>query len=167
MNVKEKFDLNFSSTSTYNWARYTQIANTSFQQPDGDFFTQIFSVEPTYTTKSGFIFSSDFDYLINRGQTAGYNQSIPLWHAGIAKQLFKKKEGEIRLSVFDLLNQNKSITRNAEQNYIEDIRSDVLKRYFMLTFTYNLRKFGQQTGNPMMNMMRGGGDRQIIRMDPR
>jgi hypothetical protein len=124
------------------------------------------SVEPTYTTKNGFIFSSDFDYLINRGQAEGYNQTIPLWHAGIAKQLFKKKEGEIRLSVFDLLNQNKSITRTVEQNFIEDIRSDVLKRYFMLTFTYNLRKFGgQQQGNPMMNMMRGG--ERIIRMDPR
>ncbi|HEX8333068.1 MAG TPA: outer membrane beta-barrel protein [Segetibacter sp.] len=166
MNVKERFDLNFSSTSTYNWARYTQVANTNFQQPDGDYFTQIFSVEPTYTTKNGFIFSSDFDYLINRGQTEGYNQSIPLWHAGIAKQLFKKKEGEIRLSVFDLLNQNKSITRTVEQNYIEDIRSDVLKRYFMLTFTYNLRKFGaapQQ--NNRMNMMRGGDGNRTFRMD--
>lgn len=166
MNLKERFDMNFSSTSTYNWARYSQNTNSAFQQPNGDYFTQVFSVEPTYTTKNGFIFSSDFDYLLNRGQTEGYNQSIPLWHAAIAKQLFKKKEGEIRLSVFDLLNQNKSITRNVEQNYIEDVRSDVLKRYFMLTFTYNLRKFGgqQQSNNPMQ-MMRG--DRQMMRMDPR
>jgi hypothetical protein len=162
MNLKERLDLNFSSTSTYNWARYTQDQTSTFAQPNGDYFTQIFSIEPTYTTKSGFIFSSDFDYLLNRGQTEGYNQSIPLWHAGIAKQLFKKKEGEIRLSVFDLLNENKSITRNVEQNYIEDVRSDVLQRYFMLTFTYNLRKFGgKQQQNPMMNMMRGGGDRQF------
>jgi hypothetical protein len=166
MNVKERLDLNFSSTSTYNWARYSQTQNSTFQQPNGDFFTQVFSVEPTYSTKSGFIFSSDFDYLLNRGQTEGYNQSIPLWHAAIAKQLFKKKEGEIRFSVFDLLNQNKSITRTVEQNYIEDIRSDVLKRYFMLTFTYNLRKFGaQQQNNPMMNMMRGGGGSRTFRMD--
>jgi hypothetical protein len=166
MNLKEKLDLNFSSTSTYNWARYTQNENSKFQQPNGDYFTQVFSVEPTYSTKKGFIFSSDFDYLLNRGQTEGYNQSIPLWHAAIAKQLFKKKEGEIRLSVFDLLNQNKSITRNVEQNYIEDVRSDVLRRYFMLTFTYNLRKFGgQQQNNPMMNMMRGGGGNRTLRID--
>jgi hypothetical protein len=166
MNVKERLDLNFSSTSTYNWARYSQTQNSTFQQPNGDFFTQVFSVEPTFSTKSGFIFSSDFDYLLNRGQTEGYNQSIPLWHAAIAKQLFKKKEGEIRFSVFDLLNQNKSITRTVEQNYIEDIRSDVLKRYFMLTFTYNLRKFGAQPqNNPMMNMMRGGGGSRTFRMD--
>lgn len=150
MNIKEKFDLNFSSSSTYTWARYTQSPDQN-----GDYFTQIFSVEPTYSSKSGWIIGSDFDYTMYRGQSAGYNQNIALLNASISKLIFKKKDGEIKLSVYDLLNQNKSITRTVEQNYVEDTRTTVLTRYIMLTFTYNLRKFGAKGQQQMPPFMKG------------
>lgn len=166
MNIKEAFDLNFSSVSTYTMARYSLSPELN-----GDFFTQIFSVEPTYSTKNGWIFGADFDYTINRGQSSGFNQSIPLLNASIAKTVFKKKDGEFKLSVFDLLNQNQSISRTVEQNFVQDTRTQVLTRYVMLSFTWNIRKFagkGQQQmppfmrgmfrrdGQPRMQMNRGG-----------
>jgi len=43
-----------------------------------------------YITKS-FILSTDFDYVIYTGQSAGYNRSVPLWNANIAKQFLKRK----------------------------------------------------------------------------
>lgn len=164
MNVKDQFDINFASTSTYTMARYSLN-----KEQNGDFFTQIFSVEPTYSTKNGWIFGSDFDYTINRGQSAGFNQSVPLWTASIAKTVFKKKDGEFKLSVFDLLNQNQSISRTVEQNFIQDTRTQVLTRYVMLTFTYNLRKFGGNNGQQGMpripGMFRNNGQpRMNIRM---
>ena len=51
------------------------------------------------------------------------------------------KQAGLRLTVFDLLNENKSITRNVEQNYVEDVRTEVLNRYFLISFTYHLKKF--------------------------
>jgi hypothetical protein len=53
----------------------------------------------------------------------------------------RAKKAELRLTMFDLLNANKSINRNVELNYIEDVRQEVLNRYFLLSFTYHLRKF--------------------------
>jgi hypothetical protein len=152
-NLKDNFDMNFSSNSTFNFARYTL-------QPEqnGDFFTQSFTVEPTYFTKSGWVISTDFSYVKNAGRADGFNTSIPLWSASIAKQLFKKKEGEIKFYVFDLLNQNVSIARNINGNTIQDVSTRVLTRYFMVSFTYNLRRFGaqgQQQRNPMGDMFRG------------
>jgi hypothetical protein len=41
-----------------------------------------------------------------------------------------------------MLNANRSVTRQVELNYVEDVRTAVLNRYFLLSFTYHLRKFG-------------------------
>lgn len=163
MNLKERFDLNLSTNSTFNIVRYSQQP-----QQNGDFFSQNFSVEPTYSTKNGWIFSGDFDYTFNTGQAEGYNQQVPLFGGSIAKTMFKKKDGELKLSVFDLLNQNQSITRTVAANYIEDVRSQVLNRYVMLTFTWNLRNFaGQgQKGMPaMFNMFKGAGKAMNIKIN--
>ena len=50
--------------------------------------------------------------------------------------------GELKLSVFDLLKQNRSITRTVTESYIEDVQNQVLTQYFMLTFSYKLKNFG-------------------------
>ena len=53
-----------------------------------------------------------------------------------------------------MLNQNVSVTRTISSNAIQDTRANVLTRYAMLTFTYNLRKFAGQ-GQKMPGMFRG------------
>ncbi|NJO24922.1 MAG: outer membrane beta-barrel protein [Bacteroidia bacterium] len=77
------------------------------------------------------------------GLTDGFNQNYWLWNMAVAKKFLKDQKGELRLSVFDLLNQNQSITRTTTESYIEDVNTKVLKQYFMLTFTLNLRNFGK------------------------
>ena len=154
-NLKEKWDINFTSNTMYNIARYTL-------QPtqDADYFSQYLSAEATYYTKSGWSFSTDFDYTYNGGRSDGYNTSIPLLNASIAKQVFKNKAGEIKLYVFDLLNQNQSTTRSIASNYIQDLDTRVLTKYFVISFTYNLRKFKGQNNSgtqPMMKMFKGTG----------
>jgi len=156
-NIKEGFDMNFSSNSSFSFARYTLQP-----QQNGDFFTQTFVAEPTVYTKSGWVFSTDFRYIKNTGRAEGFNTNIPLWSASIAKQLFKKKDGELKFYVFDLLNQNQSLTRNVTGNTIQDVSTVVLKRYFMISFTYNLRSFGAPQGG----MQQRGGPNQLFRGSP-
>ena len=59
----------------------------------------------------------------------------------------------MQLSVFDLLNQNKSITRTVTASYVQDQINEVLQQYFMLTFTYKLKTFGK--GKPQNENERG------------
>lgn len=135
-NLQKNFDVNFTSNSTYNIARYSVN-----KAQNGNYFSESLSTEFTYYTNSGWMVNADFDYKYY-GRGAGYNTSVPLLTMYVAKQIFKDKSGEIKLSVYDLLNQNVSITRSFVNNTIQDVQNKVLTRYVMLTFTYNLRRFG-------------------------
>lgn len=135
LNLKDWFDLGVSGNSTVNYIKYT-IAG----RKNANFYNHRISAEPTINTKNGWLFTNDFDYIMFRGN-ASINQSIPLWNLGVAKLFGRARTAELRLTIFDLMNANKSVSRNAELNYIEDVRQEVLNRYFLLSFTYHLRKF--------------------------
>jgi Outer membrane protein beta-barrel family len=149
-NLKDKWDINFTSNTTLNYATYSL-------QPlqNNNYYAQFFSLEATYFTKKGWIINADFDYTFNGGRADIYNTTIPLLGVSIAKQLFKNKAGEIKLFMFDVLGLNKSISRNIASNYIQDINTQVLNRYVMLSFTYNLKKFGGKNMPPFGKMFRG------------
>jgi hypothetical protein len=141
-NYKERLDLGIGVSTNYTSVRYT---NSVMARNNNSFFTHVFSGDVTYTFPMGLIVATDFDYTMNTGRSDGFNQNIALWNASVAKELFKNKKGEIRLSVNDLLNRNASVNRNAQLNYIEDVRNLALTRYFMFTFTYKLNRMGGRT----------------------
>lgn len=60
-------------------------------------------------------------------------------------QVLKNKSLETKISVFDILNQNTSVNRAVTETYIEDSKTNVLKQYFMLTVTYNIKKLKNKT----------------------
>jgi hypothetical protein len=83
---------------------------------------------------------------------------VPIWNSSFSKLIFKKKQGEIKLAVSDLLNKNKGISQNASANYIQQTTTTVLRRYVLLTFTYNIRNFaGRNTPSSFGDRRDGGG----------
>jgi hypothetical protein len=155
-NLKDNFDMNFFSTTTYN--RGTQTINKG---SNSNYFNEVLTTEATYYTHSGWILASDFSWIKNWGLSQGFNASYPLWNASLSKQVFKNKAGEIKFYVFDLLNQNANVTHTVSNNTVTDSRNMVLPRYFMLSFTYNLRKFpgaGQQQKMPSLFRKMDGFD---------
>jgi len=151
---KNKFDMGFTGGLTYNSARYTLQENLNTE-----YFTQVYTADFSYTFKKDLIASTDFDLLINSGRTDGFNQSIPMWNASLSKQFLKNKAAEVKLTVLDILNQNKSITRTIGDNYFEDNRTNVIRRYFMISLIYNVNRMaGKQMQMPqnMQRMMERG-----------
>lgn len=99
-----------------------------------------------YFTKT-FLWGAQADKNFNRGFN-NISQNPFIINTYIEKQFFKGNVGALRLTAFDLLDENTAISRTVADNYILDSRSNRLSRYFMLTFTMRLNKFAG-TSNPV------------------
>ncbi len=84
---------------------------------------------------------SSFDYTLYYGEAFRDNPRIPILKSQVSRNILKNDRGIIKLSVFDLLNKNLGVQRNANLNYIETLETQTIGRYFMLSFTYKLNKF--------------------------
>ena len=136
-NISEYVDFNVSYNANFNNA--TTISTTS---SSNKYVNQTAGVQLNLLDKKGWFIKNDLTGQSYTGLSAGLNQSFWLWNAAIGKKILKYQAGELKLSVFDLLKQNQSIVRTVTGAYIEDVQSQVLQQYFMLTFTYNLKNFG-------------------------
>lgn len=102
------------------------------------------------------VLTYDFDYVINNGLNSAVNGNPAILNASLEKQFFKKKNGILRLSAFDIFNQNINIRRNVTANTIVDSRTNRLARFFLLSFTYRFQKFkGQRPAAPSFPGMGG------------
>lgn len=92
------------------------------------------------------VWESSVDYTYNPQVAAGIQKSSVRWNAAVNLLFLKQDKGQIKLSVYDLLDQNISVSRTVRENYIQDSETIILRRYFLLTFTYNIRNFGAKVG---------------------
>ncbi len=65
------------------------------------------------------------------------NNSIIKWNAYVSKKFGKKKDFTLKLSVFDILNQNRGYTRTAQGNVITQNNYTTIRRYGMLSLAWN------------------------------
>jgi len=95
---------------------------------------------------------NDFGYTYN-----SINQSFYLWNTSLSYS-FLNKAFMAKIKVYDLLNQNQSITRNISTTSVSDVENTVLKRYAMFSLTYNIKNFaGKAPGGRNRNMGDGMG----------
>src|SRR5690606_21445520 len=95
----------------------------------------------SWMPKIKLVFITDFAFNTYSGLESNTNQNAAVLIVAVGYKFLKRNAGELRLTGFDLFNQNNSISRNVTDTYIQDTISNVLTRYFVLTFTYNLRNF--------------------------
>jgi hypothetical protein len=137
-NISENVDFN-----TY----YNVSANTVSNSIDdksnsnSQYITQTVGGKMNFIFWNGFVFRNDIYFEKYNGISDSFNSSYVLWNISLARKFLKNHLAELELTAFDLLNQNQSFSQNITPNYIEEIRTEVLKQYFMLKFTYQLRKF--------------------------
>ena len=130
-------EIGLSGTVNYQRALYLLQAQPANQSYTTRLSTQLYCPLPM-----GFKLATDLTYTTTAGRSAGFNQPYVSWNGYVSRAFFKRQPGELRLQAFDLLNQNRSLIRTVTDMFVEDSQSQVLKRYVLLSFIYNLRQFG-------------------------
>jgi len=140
-NISQKIDFTLSSNSSYN-----NISNTLQSKLNSSYFNQNTKFKIQLMPWKGLVLQTDLNHQYYDGLSQNFNQNYLLWNAAIGYKFLKDKVAEIRVSIYDILKQNNSITRNTTDTYYEDVQTNVLQRYLMFTFTYNL-KYSKKTGD--------------------
>jgi hypothetical protein len=70
-------------------------------------------------------------------------RNIYILSPSVRKVLGKKDSWEMKLYVFDMLNQNNYIQRNISSNFISEVSNNGVKRFVMFSLIYNFTKNGK------------------------
>jgi len=151
----EKFDLTGGITGSYNHSVYSAqpSANTTYYTINPNF-------DVSYVLPGNFRIATTVEYYRNFGGGDLYNREYTLINPYLSRQFFKNR-ATFRFSVNDALNQNTGISRTTTGTSISDVNYNVLKRYYMLSFTYSLTRIGGRTmGGDVQMPGNGGGGRR-------
>lgn len=149
-NVSEKLDFSIGVNSAY-----TIVKNSLQSSSDNNYYTQNSSAKLNWNIYKGLIINTDITHTFYKGLSQDFDQSFFLWNAYIGYKFLKNKSLEAKFYVYDILNQNRSISRTVNAAYTEDNYTNVLRRYGMLTLTYTFKKF--KSGDaPKLDLPPGG-----------
>lgn len=73
----------------------------------------------------------------NRFSAADQRYNTVVWNATLSRKILKRDAAEIRLSVFDILNQNLGFSRSVTNTVISEEAYTTIRRYGMLSFIWN------------------------------
>lgn len=122
--------------------RYNNTRYSVQENPNSEFVTHTFTMDLFWNWPKRLILENNIQYLYNSSIAPGFRKGVTMWNAAVNYQVFKDRRGTIRLAAYDLLKQNTNVYRTVTQTYIQDMQVQVLQRYYLLSFIYNLRKFG-------------------------
>jgi Outer membrane protein beta-barrel family/CarboxypepD_reg-like domain len=135
-NISEKIDFTLTYTGSYNI-----VQNTLQSAGNNNYFNHTASVKFNWMFYEGFVFNTSLQNTLYEGVSQGFNVDVYLWNIALGYKFLKDKSFELRASVNDVLNQNTGISRTVTGTYVEDDKTQVLKRYLMLTATYTLKYY--------------------------
>ncbi|GAB3201945.1 TonB-dependent receptor [Pontibacter aydingkolensis] len=146
-NLDDKFELSQSFTLSHQRSTYENNAFDNLR-----FNTRAARSEIVVRLPKKLVWEATFDYWYNSNAAPGLQNSYGRLNAGITYLFMKNDRAQLKLSVYDLLDQNITASRSIRENLIQDFQTAALTRYGLLTFTYNIRNFGGKVGgrqNPL------------------
>jgi hypothetical protein len=139
--TKTKFDISVGGSVQITDTKFSIQESLNNRYSDLSFYSDI-----RYNPSKHFNFQLSSEITQYSSQSFSKSHTIPLLGAEISYYFLKNSRGAFTLQGSDLLNRNTGIERSSELNYLRERRSNMLGRFFMLSFKYKLNKFGTSPG---------------------
>jgi hypothetical protein len=136
LNWKDKIEWSFNYYMGFNRANYENPEFNDLKLYRGTLRTELVVRWP-----KRIVWETSLNHMHNPQAAPGVQSNIALLNGGVIFLFLKEDKGQLKFSGFDLLNQNRSVWRTTFENQIVDRQINILQRYFLLTFTYNIRSF--------------------------
>ncbi|WP_300602518.1 outer membrane beta-barrel protein [Niabella sp.] len=124
----------------------------------------------TILVPKNFTLSSNVNYLNNISAQNQANEAT-IWNAYATLRFMKMKQAEVKLSVFDILRQNRNISNFANDNNTTGTTiTNGIQQFYMVTLSYFPRQFGGRTkksGRSGGRRSEAGEQRQRPQQQPR
>ncbi|NDW08495.1 outer membrane beta-barrel protein [Dysgonomonas sp. 520] len=161
LNISERLGANYRSDAFDFELRgnfsYSNSKNNLNDNNNRDFFNYGGSAETSIYLPWDFTVESDVTYSRNSGYSNGYEESQWLWNASLSKQLFKQKNGTIRIKIYDILKQRSNISQSSSDQYLQQSITNAIGSYFMVHFVYKFQIFkGMKASDIPQRGPRGG-----------
>ena len=136
-NINQNLDFTLAYSGSYNF-----VKNSLQGTANNNYYNHTASFKINWIFLKGFVINSNISnaYYSTLSSSSG-NINYYLWTSYIGYKFLKNRALEARITAFDILNQNKSVTRTVAANYVENNLTNVLQHYLMFQLTYTLRSF--------------------------
>jgi hypothetical protein len=137
VNVKDLIDAEINTSYSVNTTKYS-LASLSDRKTN----TLTVNINGRNYFFEDLSLGYDASQVINSGYSYSSNTNPTLVSVFIEYRFLKGNTANIRVQGFDLMNQNTGISRDVFDNEIVDRQTNRLARYFLMSFSYRIRKYG-------------------------
>jgi hypothetical protein len=133
---EKKFDVNYNVDVRYNTSKSTvnPLAKTNYYTHNHNLYINVtlpFKFEINSSVEANFRQKTDL--------FTG-NNNVVLWNGHFGRKLLKNDKALISIRAYDILDQNRGYDRTISSTILREDTYDTLRRYFMLSFTWNFSK---------------------------
>jgi hypothetical protein len=139
INARDKFEWSSNYTITYNFYRYKVSA---FKNIDQVYHT--LENEWILRFPNHFIWEANMQYYIDPIAAPGYSNRPQIWNAAVNYTMLKDERGVLKFEVSDIFKTYRHVLIDVLRNSVTTRTNNVLGRYFLLSFTYNIQTIGSR-----------------------
>jgi outer membrane receptor protein involved in Fe transport len=128
-------------SATFGWNDSKSSVNS---RANADYWSLTFRGSGSKTVAKKYDIGSDISVQIRQKDPRfPDNNNFTAWNGFITKRFFKENQFELKFQVNDILNQNRGYNRNFSTYSFTETYYNTLKRFWLLTATWNISKNGK------------------------
>jgi Outer membrane protein beta-barrel family/Carboxypeptidase regulatory-like domain len=108
---------------------------------DASTWLQVYALDASYSFPWSVTLSSFYHLQVTGAQGSLPVQAVSLWNGAVYKDLGRKRNAQVRLSVFGILNTTHNVSQSTGANFVSTVQSNLPGRVLLLSFVWHFRKF--------------------------